>query len=86
MRFNSETASEAGKKSKRENAKQSRELREKLSDLTNELIVTIDVSSLSQSELIALLRLLVTYTIPKLKHEQLLEQVETKQFEVQIVK
>tara|TARA_B100001059_G_scaffold61814_1_gene57472 strand:+ start:849 stop:1106 length:258 start_codon:yes stop_codon:yes gene_type:complete len=84
MGFNSETASEAGKKSKRGNAKHSNELREKLSDLTNELIDTIDVSSLSQSERIALLRILVTYTIPKLKYEQL-EQVETKQFEVHII-
>lgn len=86
MGFNSQTASEAGKKSKRGNAKHSSELREKLSDLTNELIDTIDVSSLSQSERIALLRILVTYTIPRLKHEQLLEQVETKQFEVHIIK
>ena len=85
MGFNSETASEAGKKSRRGKAKHSSELREKLSDLTNDLIDTIDVSSLSQSERIALLRILATYTIPKLKHEQL-EQVETKQFEVHIVK
>ena len=85
MGFNSETASEAGKKSRRGKAKHSSELREKLSDLTNDLIDTIDVSSLSQSERIALLRILATYTIPKLKNEQL-EQVETKQFEVHIIK
>ena len=84
MGFNSETASEAGKKSKRGKAKHSTELRAKLSDLTNDLIDTIDVSSLSQSERIALLRILATYTIPRLKHEQL-EQVETKQFEIQII-
>ena len=84
MGFNSETASEAGKKSRRGKAKHSSELREKLSDLTNDLIDTIDVSSLSQSERIALLRILATYTIPRLKHEQL-EQVETKQFEIQII-
>ena len=85
MGFNSETASEAGKKSRRGKAKHSSELREKLSDLTNDLIDTIDVYSLSQSERIALLRILATYTIPRLKHEQL-EQVETKQFEVNIIK
>ena len=84
MGFNSETASEAGKKSRRGKAKYSSELREKLSDLTNNLIDTIDVSSLSQSERIALLRILATYTIPRLKNEQL-EQVETKQFEVHII-
>jgi hypothetical protein len=45
---------------------------------------TIKTESLSQTERIALLRILATYTIPKLKHEQI-EQVETKQFEVHII-
>ena len=85
MGFTSETAREAGRRSKRGKAKHSTELRAKLSDLTDELIDTIDVSSLSQSERIALLRILATYTIPKLKNEHL-EQVETKQFEVHIIK
>ena len=85
MGFTSETATEAGRRSKRGKAKHSTELRAKLSDLTDELIDTIDVSSLSQSERIALLRILATYTIPKLKNEHL-EQVETKQFEVHIIK
>jgi hypothetical protein len=84
MGFTSETAREAGKKSKRGKAKHSSELRVKLSKLTDELIETIDIESLSQSERIALLRILATYTIPRLKHEQL-EQVETKQFEIQII-
>ena len=84
MGFTSETAREAGKKSKRGKAKHSSELRAKLSELTDELIDTIDIESLSQSELIALLRILATYTIPRLKNEQL-EQVETKQFEVHII-
>ena len=85
MGFTSETAREAGKESKRGKAKHSSELRAKLSELTDELIDTIDIESLSQSERIALLRILATYTIPRLKHEQL-EQVETKQFEVHIIK
>ena len=84
MGFTSETATEAGRRSKRGKAKHSRELRAKLSELTDELIDTIDIESLSQSERIALLRILATYTIPRLKHEQL-EQVETKQFEIQII-
>lgn len=84
MGFTSDTAREAGKKSKRGKAKHSSELRAKLSELTDELIDTIDIESLSQSERIALLRILATYTIPRLKHEQL-EQVETKQFEVHII-
>lgn len=45
---------------------------------------TIDIESLSQTERIALLRILAIYTIPRLKNEQL-EQVETKQFEVHII-
>ena len=85
MGFTSETATEAGRRSKRGKAKHSTELRAKLSDLTDELIDTIDIESLSQSERIALLRILATYTIPKLKNEQL-EQFETKQFEVHIIK
>ena len=85
MGFTSETAREAGRRSKRGKAKHSTELRAKLSDLTDQLIDTIDVERLSQSESIALLHILATYTIPKLKNEQL-EQVETKQFEVHIIK
>ena len=85
MGFTSETAREAGRRSKRGKAKHSTELRAKLSDLTDQLIDTIDVERLSQSESIALLRILATYTIPKLKNEQL-DQVETKQFEVHIIK
>ena len=84
MGFTSETATEAGRRSKRGKAKHSTELRAKLSDLTDQLIDTIDVERLSQSESIALLRILATYTIPRLKNEQL-EQVETKQFEVHII-
>ena len=85
MGFNSETASKAGKKSRRGKAKHSSELRAKLGDLTHDLIDTIDIESLSHSERIALLRILATYTIPRLKNEQL-EQVEKKQFEVHIIK
>ena len=85
MGFTSETATEAGRRSKRGKAKHSTELRAKLSDLTDELIDTIDIESLSQSELIALLRILATYTIPKLKHEQV-DENEPQQFEVHIIR
>ena len=85
MGFTSETAREAGKKSKRGKAKHSSELRAKLSELSDELIDTIDIESLSQPERIALLRILATYTIPKLKHEQV-EENEPHQFEVHIIR
>ena len=71
MGFTSETAREAGKKSKRGKAQQSIELREKLTKLTDELIDTIDLENLSQSERISLLRTLVNYTVSKLKNEVL---------------
>ena len=85
MGFTSETAREAGRRSKRGKAKHSTELRAKLSDLTDQLIDTIDVERLSQSESIALLRILATYTIPKLKHEQV-DENEPQQFEVHIIR
>jgi hypothetical protein len=85
MGFTSETATEAGRRSKRGKAKHSSELRAKLSDLTDELIDNIDIESLSQSERIALLRILVTYTIPRLKHEQI-DENEPQQFEVHIIR
>ena len=85
MGFTSETAREAGKKSKRRKAKHSSELRAKLSELTDGLIDTIDIDSLSQSERIALLRILATYTIPRLKHEQA-DEKEPQQFEVHIIR
>ena len=85
MGFTSETAREAGKKSKRGKAKHSSELRAKLSELTDELIDTIDIESLSQSERIALLRILATYTIPRLKHERV-DENEPQQFKVHIIR
>ena len=85
MGFTSETAREAGKKSKRGKAKHSSELRAKLSELTDELVETIDIESLSQSERISLLRILATYTIPRLKHEQI-DKNEPQQFEVHIIR
>ncbi len=85
MGFTSETATEAGRISKRGKAKHSSELRAKLSELTDELIDTIDIESLSQSERIALLRILTSYTIPKVKHEQVDENYP-QQFEVHIIR
>ena len=85
MGFTSETAREAGRRSKRGKAKHSTELRAKLSDLTDQLIDTIDVERLSQSESIALLRILATYTITKPKHEQV-DENEPQQFEVHIIR
>ena len=59
--------------------------RAKLSELADELIDTIDIESPSQSERISLLRILATYTIPRLKHEQV-DENEPQQFEVHIIR
>ena len=70
MPFNSETAIEAGKKSKRGKAKHSSELRAKLSDLARKTLNTINTEQLTNSERIALLRILINYTVPKLQTER----------------
>ena len=48
----------------------SSEIRNKLSQLTDSLIESIDITTLSNSERIALLRILVGYTVPKLANEK----------------
>ena len=70
MPFNNETAIEAGKKSKRGKAKHSSELRARLSDLATQTLNTINTEQLTNSERIALLRILINYTVPKLQTER----------------
>ena len=70
MPFNSQTAIEAGKKSKRGKAKHPSELRAKLSDLATQTLNTINTEQLTNSERIALLRILINYTVPKLQTER----------------
>ncbi len=70
MPFNSETAIEAGKRSKRGKAKHSSELRARLSDLATQTLNAINTEQLTNSERIALLRILINYTVPKLQTER----------------
>ena len=70
MPFNNETAIEADKKSKRGKAKHSSELRARLSDLATQTLNTINTEQLTNSERIALLRILINYTVPKLQTER----------------
>lgn len=67
MGFNSQTARDAGKKSRRGKGKYSGELREKLQNLFGELLKTIDPKTLNNTERIALLRILAVHSLPKLK-------------------
>ena len=85
MGFNSTTGSEAGKISKRGKDKVGSELRNKLKDLADHLIDTIDIHSLNNSERIALLRILVSYTVPKLAIEKPSINTEERLFQVEII-
>ena len=85
MPFNSETGKLAGQKSVRGKDKVGSELRNKLKDLADHLIDTIDVHSLNNSEHIALLRILVSYTVPKLAIEKPSLNTEERLFQVEII-
>ena len=85
MPFNSETGKLAGKKSVRGKDKVGSELRNKLKDLTDQLIDSIDIHSLNNSERIALLRILVSYTVPKLAIEKPSLNTEERLFQVEII-
>lgn len=84
MPFNSETAIEAGKKSKRGKAKYSSEIRAKLSDLATQTLNTINTEQLTNSERIALLRILINYTVPKLQTERS-QTTGHKEFTVKVI-
>ena len=85
MPFNSESAREAGQRSRREKAKLSSEIRDKLSNLTDSLIESIDITTLSISDRIALLRILVGYTVPKIASEKQVVEKEEMSFQVEII-
>ena len=84
MGFSSETAKQAGKKSKRGKARHSSEIRQTLSDLATKTLNTINTEELSNSERIALLRILINYTVPKLQTERP-ETTEHREFTVTII-
>lgn len=85
MPFNSESAREAGQRSRRGKAKMSSEIRDKLSNLTDSLIESIDITTLSISDRIALLRILVGYTVPKIASEKQVVEKEEMSFQVEII-
>ena len=67
MPFNSNTARVAGQKSKRGKAKYTTEIRDKLNNLTDYLIQDLNIQDLDTNEKLALLRILLAYTLPKPK-------------------
>lgn len=83
MPFNSNTARVAGQKSKRGKAKYTAEIREKLNNLTDYLIQGLNIQDLDPNEKLALLRILLAYTLPKPKIDN--ETQEQKHFTVEVI-
>jgi hypothetical protein len=83
MPFNSNTARVAGQKSKRGKAKYTTEIREKLNNLTDYLIQDLNIQDLDNNEKLALLRILLAYTLPKPKIDN--EVQEQKHFTVEVI-
>ena len=83
MPFNSNTARVAGQKSKRGKAKYTTEIREKLNNLTDYLIQDLNIKDLDTNEKLALLRILLAYTLPKPKMDN--EVQEQKHFTVEVI-
>ena len=83
MPFNSNTARVAGQKSRRGKAKYTTEIRDKLNNLTDYLIQDLNIQDLDTSEKLALLRILLAYTLPKPKIDNLTQ--EQKHFTVEVI-
>lgn len=85
MPFNSDTAREAGKKSKRGKARLGQELRERLEQLSNELIESIKIEELSSSDRVRLLGIVCSYILPKYKATTAPYKDEPQEFVIQII-
>lgn len=85
MPFNSESAREAGKKSRRGKSLVSSLLKDQFETLSERIITDIQIEDLSNSERIAMLRLMLPYLLPKIQTEKATEETETKEFKVQVI-
>ncbi len=85
MPFNSDTAREAGKKSKRGKARLGQKLRERLEQLSNELIESIKIEELSSSDRVRLLGIVCSYILPKYKATTAPYKDEPQEFVIQII-
>jgi hypothetical protein len=85
MPFNSDTAREAGKKSKRGKARLGQELKERLELLFNELIESIKIEELSNSDRVRLLGIVCSYILPKYKATTAPYKDEPQEFVIQII-
>ena len=85
MPFNSDTAREAGKKSKRGKARLGQDLKERLEQLSNELIESIKIEELSSSDRVRLLGIVCSYILPKYKATTTPIKDEPQEFVIQII-
>ena len=85
MPFNSDTAREAGKKSKRGKARLGQELKERLEQLSNELIESIKIEELSSSDRVRLLGIVCSYILPKYKATTAPIKDKPQEFVIQII-
>lgn len=83
MPFNSNTARVAGQKSRRGKAKYTTEIRDKLNNLTDYLIQDLNIQDLDTNEKLALLRIVLAYTLPKPKIDN--QTQEQKHFTVEVI-
>ena len=82
MPFDSTTARLAGQKSKRGKDKLTYELKQKLSLLADDIVSSLEVSSLSVLERITLLRIIAPYTIPKTQDVQ---EEDVREYRIEVV-
>ena len=82
MPFDSTTARLAGQKSKRGKDKLTYELKQKLSYLADDIVSSLEVSSLSVLERITLLRIIAPYTIPKTQDVQ---EEDVREYRIEVV-
>jgi len=82
MPFDSNTARLAGQKSKRGKDKLTYELKQKLSLLADGIVDSLEVSSLSTSERINLLKIIAPYTIPKIQDVQ---EEEVREIKIEVI-
>ena len=82
MPFDSNTARLAGQKSKRGKDKLTYELKQKLSLLADGIVDSLEVSSLSTSERINLLKIIAPYTIPKIQDVQ---EEDVREYRIEVV-
>ena len=74
-----------GSKSKRGKSKFSKEIKECLEDMTNNIVKELNIQDLSNYERIQFLRTILPYLMPKKKEAQENEFVEQPLFDVQII-